>query len=423
LNRTLKNFGKVLRGRGIAAVCSVAATALMAHALPVEQFGLVILLHTYIMVIKGFVNFRSFEAIVRFGIPLQEAGEEDRLKALLRSTIVLDVAASLFAAAIGVLAVPLVAGTLHWDAQLANWASVYSLILLTTPINTGSGILRLYDRFDALGMQYTVTPLVRVVLVAAAWLVDGSMWLFILAWGFSFCVGNLYMIVRGLAELKGKLSSPFWQGFRWTDIRAQGSEFWKFIGVVYWQTSIDLLPKHLSTLLAGSLLGPAAAGLFRLARDAATVLNQPAVMLREVIFPDLTRAYTRDSVDFARNTFRTAFYAGCAGFVFVLIAFLFGEQILRLVGEDYVPAKLLMVLLLVAGSFELASASLRAAAYAMGRAASLLRIHVLGILFYLVLFFILTRLMGLTGPGLAAIFASLFTLILTTRLVYRQSAA
>jgi O-antigen/teichoic acid export membrane protein len=420
LNRTLKNFGKVLRGRGIAAVCSVAATALMAHALPVEQFGLVVLLHTYIMVIKGFVNFRSFEAIVRYGIPLQEAGEEAQLKSLLRSTIVLDVSSSLFAVAIGVLAVPLVAGYLHWDATLSHWAIFYSLILLTTPINTSSGILRLYDRFDALGMLYTVTPLVRAALVAAAWLFDGSMLMFILAWGISFCVGNLWMIFRGLFELRGKLNSSLWSGFRWADMRAQGREFWKFIGVVYWQTSIDLLPKHLSTLLAGSLLGPAAAGLFRLAREAATVLNQPAVILREVIFPDLTRAYNRDSATFAKDTFRTAFYAGCAGFVFVLVALLFGGPLLRLVGEDYVPAKMLLTLLMVAGSFELASASLRAAAYAMGKAHSLLRIHVLGIFFYLVLFFVLTRSMGLTGPGLAAIVTSLFTLSLTVRLVSRH---
>jgi O-antigen/teichoic acid export membrane protein len=392
----------------------------MAHALPVEQFGLVILLHTYIMVIKGFVNFRSFEAIVRFGIPLQEAGEEDRLKALLRSTILLDCSASLLAVFIGVCAVPLVAGYLHWDAQLSGWASIYALILLTTPINTGSGILRLYDRFDALGLQYTVSPLIRLLLVTTAWLMDASMLMFILAWGISFCLGNLYMIGRGLYELKGKLTSGLWTGFRWSDVRDQGSEFWKFIGVVYWQTSIDLLPKHLSTLLAGSLLGPAAAGLFRLARDASTILNQPAVMLREVMFPDLTRAWSKDSADFKGNAFRTALYAGCVGLVFVGVAWLFGAQLLGLVGEDYVPARTLMVLLLVAGSFELASASLRAAAYAMGRASRLLHIHVIGILFYIGLFFVLTKYMGLNGPGLAAIFASMFTLSLTVRLVARQ---
>ena len=36
LRRVLKNFGVVIRGRGIGAVFSVAATGLMANALPVE---------------------------------------------------------------------------------------------------------------------------------------------------------------------------------------------------------------------------------------------------------------------------------------------------------------------------------------------------------------------------------------------------
>ena len=50
-------------------------------------------------------------------------------------------------------------------------------------VNTSSGILRLYDRFDALGVQYTVQPLVRLLLVSLAWMLDGSMFMFLLAWG------------------------------------------------------------------------------------------------------------------------------------------------------------------------------------------------------------------------------------------------
>lgn len=67
-NRVAINFGKVLRGRGIAGILSVASIGLAAHALPVEQFGLIILLHTYVKVVKGFFNFRTFEAIVRYGV-------------------------------------------------------------------------------------------------------------------------------------------------------------------------------------------------------------------------------------------------------------------------------------------------------------------------------------------------------------------
>jgi O-antigen/teichoic acid export membrane protein len=420
MNRTLKNFGKVLRGRGIAAICGVMGTALMANALPVEQFGLVILLHTYVMVIKGFLNFRSFEAIVRFGIPHHESGDEGKLRKLLRSTMLLDFTSSGLATLVAVAAVPLAASILHWEADMTRWATLYSLVLLTTPINTGSGILRLYDRFDALGIQYTVGPIFRLILVSIAWAFDASMWVFLLAWGTAFCVGNLYMIIRGLVELRRNMETRLWQGFRWGDIRDQGREFWSFIGVVYWQTSVDLLPKHLSTLLVGSLLGPAAAGLFRLARDAATVLNQPAVLLREVMFPDLTRSWNSKQDGFARSAFETALIAGSVGLVFVALAWIGGESILALVGQDYVPAKTLMVLLLLGGSFELASASLRAAAYAMGLARSVLRIHLIGIGTYLALFYVFTSTIGLNGPGFASIVTLMLTLSLTVRLVAKH---
>lgn len=420
LNKVAKNFGRVLRGRGIAGVFSVASIALAAHALPVEQFGLIILLHTYIKVIKGFLNFRTFEAIVRFGVPLQSEGDEPQLKSLLRSSMMIDFGSSLLAALIGVASVPLASHFLHWDAQLTQWAWFYALILLTTCVNTSSGILRLYDRFDALGIQYTVQPMVRLLLVCLAWIFDGSMFVFMLAWGFAYCSGNIYMFVRGMVELKKQLATPLFQGHRWREILERDRDFWGFIGVIYWQTNLDLVPKQVSTLLAGNLLGPAAAGLFRLAREASTVLGRPAAMLRDVLFPDLMRSWHSDQAGFNKLQFRTSLIAGSAGLIIVIFAWFAGEYLLALVGEDYVPAAPLMVLLLLAASFELASAPLRAAVYAMGKASTILRIHVLGVVFYIVLFYWLTATYELIGPGLASVMTSLLTFTLTARLVARR---
>ncbi|MFB3077868.1 MAG: lipopolysaccharide biosynthesis protein, partial [Lysobacterales bacterium] len=211
-----------------------------------------------------------------------------------------------------------------------------------------------------------------------------------------------------------------WSGFQWQEIRNRQQAFWKFIGVVYWQTNIDLLPKHVSTLLAGALLGPAAAGLFRLAREFSTVLTQPAVLLREVFFPDLTRSFHARDEGFHTVPWKTAFIAGAAGLVFVILALFIGRPILGIVGEEYVAAAPLLSLMLLAATFELAGASLRAAVYAMGKAASILRIHVIGITTYVAMFFVLTPIVGLIGPGLAGITSSLLVLILTGLLIKRN---
>jgi len=420
LKRVAKNFGKVLKGRGIAGIFSAVSVAFMAHALPVEQFGLIVLLHTYVKVVKGFFNFNTYETIVKYGVPLQDSGNEPALKSLLRTTISIDFASTFLATVIGVAAVPLTARFLHWDEQVTQWAWFYTLILITTGVNTSNGILRLYDRFDALGVQYTIQPAVRLLLVILAWALDGSMFMFLLAWGIGYCTGNIYLFIRGQMELRAHLTTPFMEGYHRQEIFNWDRDFWRFIGIVYWQTNLDLIPKQLSTLLAGNLLGPAAAGLFRLAREIQTVLNRPAEMLGNVLFPDLTRAWHTDRGSFLKLSVRTSAIAGGIGLLIVVFAWFAGERILALVGENYVPAAPLMVLLLLAASFDLASAPLRASAYAMGNAATLLRIHILGTVVYVILFYLMTIYTGLVGPGLASILTSLVTFSLTARLMNRR---
>jgi len=106
-----------------------------------------------------------------------------------------------------------------------------------------------------------------------------------------------------------------------------------------------------------------------------------------------------------------------------VFAWFAGEWILGMIGVNYVPAAPLMVLLLLAASFDFASAPLRSSAYAMGNAAILLRIHILGAAVYVVLFYLMTLWTGLIGPGLASILTSVMTFTLAARLMKRGDSA
>ena len=415
--RVLKNFGVVLRGRGIAAIFNLAATALMAHGLRATEFGLVILLHTYVLAVRGILNFRTYEAIVRFGVPLHENGENKKLKRLFRTTTLIDLTSAIAATLLGIFAASFAGGFLHWDAQMISLAGLYSLVMLTTVSNTPNGILRLYDRFDALSIFYTVGPAIRITGVVFAWAADADMSIYIAIWATAFVLENTWLFIRGHLELKKHINSHIWHGGNWREICKTSREFRHFIAVIYWQTNVDLLPKHLSVLLAGSLLGPAAAGMFRLARDFSSILTKPAMMLREVLFPDLTRILHTKSEGFHELGFQAVKAAGVVGLLLVLLSIPAAGPILGIIGPEYTEAASLLTLMLLAATFELAGAPLRAAAYAMGKVAHILRIHVFSILIYLGLFYVLTPVMGLPGPGIAASIGTLLTLLLMLRLV------
>ena len=79
------------------------------------------------------------------------------------------------------------------------------------------------------------------------------------------------------------------------------------------------------------------------------------------------------------------------------------------------------VLMLLAATFELAGAPLRAAAYAMGKVTQILRIHLLSMLIYFGLCYFLTPSLGLQGPGVAACVGTLLTLVLMLTVVKKPS--
>ena len=83
MRRVLGNLGYLLRGRGIAAVMLLVATALMARALGPAEFGLVVLIHTYVVLVRGLLNVKQFLAIVRYGMPALDADDPRTLRRLI----------------------------------------------------------------------------------------------------------------------------------------------------------------------------------------------------------------------------------------------------------------------------------------------------------------------------------------------------
>jgi len=166
------------------------------------------------------------------------------------------------------------------------------------------------------------------------------------------------------------------------------------------------VPKKLSTIMVGYLLGATEAGMLRLARQVSSLMSKPATLIRTVVFPDLTRSWHQDRDDFGMIAFRIATIAGGVGLLFTLLSYFFGTELMAILfGQEYVGAATVLTLLLLAASFTLAASSLRSAAYAIGHAGKVLRIHAISSVIYLSLFFVLAWKMGLLGVGIATCIA------------------
>ncbi|MEM1232071.1 MAG: hypothetical protein AAGI15_16145, partial [Pseudomonadota bacterium] len=190
---------------------------------------------------------------------------------------------------------------------------------------------------------------------------------------------------------------------------------WRLLSAVYWQSNLDLIPKHGATLLAGGLLGSAAAGHLRLARELASLLTEPATLLRQALFPDLTRIATepgRSRAQLLGTSTRLAAGAIAVGLIISILCAWQDERLILLAADaSYLPAAPLTVLLLIGAALMLGANVYRAAGYAVDRALSLLLIGAVAQGIFLLALVLGSERFGLLAVGYGAIAAGLISLL------------
>ena len=397
--RVFVNFRLLFSGRLVAVLLNLGAMATLARALELAEFGTVVLVHVYVLTVRGLVNVKPSLTIVRWGLPLLEGGESERLLRLLELTRRIDRCIALASSVLAAALAPVAGMLLGWDASTVGYCALYSGALLFSGIGSARGWLQLINRFDLLAQQMAVGPAIRFAGALAASIAAARIEIFLAIWGGSLAIEYLFLIWQGHRKVREAGLRISWFG---------GGSFAAFPGlphflsVTYVQAILELFPNRLATLMVGASLGAESAGLFKAARDCATVLSRPAVLLSQAVFPDLTRLWHDDYRKFRRLIVRVCLIAGGIGLALTSLSILFGGWLLgTLFGPEFPAAAVLLVWLVFGAAFDLGGAALTPAGYAMDRAGRIMAGRILGTLMFILGYFSLQESFGLDGVGMA----------------------
>ncbi len=409
--RIFKNAGLMLTGRVTTGFFSLGTLSLAAHSLGVEEFGILVLVQSYVLVITALTTFQSWQAVIRYGAACLDSNNTFALQALVKFTTLLDVVGVVLGSLVACFAAPYVGPYVGWNEDVISYAQPFSFLILFTIVATPTGLLRLYDRFDLLAIHTVVTPALRFVGVGIAAFLSAPFWTYLLAYFVAGAAGGSLLLFLGWREIyrDGRLKGI---GFSFTGLTAPHGGIWRFCIYSNLHASLQVISAHMSTFLVGIVAGPAAAGLFKIGRDVATALTKPAELLNQSIYPEFARLGSKSGWDqFANLILRGGALAGCAGAVLLTLTFAFGQPFLVFFfGVPFADAYLALVLLVASAVITVAGFPLDPALYAMGRPSIPLRIDVVSILvIFMPLLLVFTHLFGPTGAGAATLVSATFT--------------
>ena len=367
LARIFRNARALLSGKAAGGVLSLAYLAIAARGLGPEGVGALVLAHAYALVVAGIARFQSWQAVIRFGAPMIEAGEAGAFKRLLRYTIRLDLLSGVLSVAIALAAAPHAARAFGWDDEIVRLIQVYCFAVPFLIAATPTGVLRLFDRFDVLGWQLLIMPGTRFVGAVYLWLAGGGLAAFMAVWIASVFLHGLSLWALGLTELGKRKLTPAVVG----RASAPADRAWlPFMVKTNLSSSIDLMHNQLPILIVGGVLGSAAAGFFKVAFNLANLLAQPVNMLNQAMFPEFSKVQVADGDSaVARIAFRSIGAALAIAAPIIALYVLFRRDLAVMVGGDaFLPAAPLIALMAAAQAFRIGALGLESAALARGRA-------------------------------------------------------
>ncbi|MFV0338770.1 MAG: lipopolysaccharide biosynthesis protein [Chthoniobacterales bacterium] len=403
LKTPIRNASKLSIGRIIQAVCSLAYLAFATRTLGPENFGKLILIHSLCLAVAQIARFDSWQSIVRFGTPFLHENQPTSLHRILSFGLALDfLGIVLGIAAYAIVVYPLGQWFgLSWE--LRHFAMLYGIWMIAFINSSGAatGTLQLLGRFGSLAIATTIEPIIRFVGAALLFYFGGELRDFLVLWLIALTVAHIATNFAAWYRLAKQGSQWRFRFYPDTWTRPQGA-LWRYALGTHWVGAMNVAQEHLPTLASGGVIGPAAAGLLKVARQFADVLAAVInKLLVPALFPELARLQKNARQALAK---RLSFITLGIFFVFFMLLAFFGKDLIRLVaGKEFLPAYPVMLWLAFAGVIGSVSFSFETLLTAIGEIRRVVLVNSFSLFIYFLALAVLLPTYGLVGVGMAAV--------------------
>lgn len=406
----------------VGALLGLLALACAGRGMTPALFGTLVVVQAYAKSISDFVKFQTWQFIVRFGTPALARKDIAQFRDVTGFSFGLDLASGAIALVGGMALLPLLGHAVGIEPGDFWLALCYCTLIPTMTAATPTGILRAIDRFDLIAVQQAVTPLLRAVGSLIAYFGHLGFAGFIVTWYASSVIGSAVLWVFAVRELRlQNIEHALRPGLFGPARRIKGA--WSFVWTTNFAHSIWSARNAGSNVVVGIVLGPAAAGLFKIALTFFDAAGTPASLMQKSFYPEIMRLDPSSTQPWKLGI-RSAIMAGGLGVLVAVLVIVVGKPLIATVfGHQYVEAYGLLQIMAGALVVSMAGFPLESLLYMASRQHAALLAQALAAAAYALLLIGLSHYLGLVGAALAYLggqcLDAVFSL-LPTLAAYRQ---
>lgn len=384
----------------VSALLGLLALSCAGKGMTPAMFGVLVIVQSYAKSISDFIKFQTWQLVVQYGTPALTNNNPQQFRNVVSFSFSLDIVSGAVAIVGGIALLPFLSHSLGLDDQSFWLAALYCTLIPSMASSTPTGILRAVDRFDLIAVQQATKPFLRAAGSVVAWYFDFGFAGFVIAWYVSNLVGGTMYWWFAARELRRRnIHNAFKLNLFESARHIKGA--WSFVWSTNIAHSIWSARNSCSTVLVGIVLGPAAAGLFKIAMTFFDDAGTPAGLLGKSFYPEVMRLDPRTTRPWLLGV-KSGLLAGGIGILVALAVFIVGKPLISLVfGVKYLEAYDLIQVMLGAIVISMLGFPQESLLLMAGKQRAFLVAQTIASIGYIVLLFMFCHLFGVLGAAFA----------------------
>ncbi|WP_202306027.1 lipopolysaccharide biosynthesis protein [Dryocola clanedunensis] len=408
----LRNAAYLGSGSAAGALLGLVALACAGKGMSPEMFGVLVVIQAYTKAVSDFIKFQTWQLVVQFGTPALAQNNTRRFSDVVGFSFGLDIMGGSIAVLGGMLLLPFLSHALGLDTKIFWLAILYCTLIPSMTSSTPTGVLRAFNRFDLIAVQQAIRPFLRAAGSLASYYFDLGFPGFIVTWYISNLAGGTLFWWFTARELRSRdIHNALKPHLFKAERRLEGA--WNFVWTTNIAHTIWAARNSCTTVLVGVFLGPAAAGLFKIAMTFFDATGTPAKMLEKSFYPEIMRMDPRTTKPWLLGL-RSSLLAGGVGIAVALLILFVGKPLIGLVfGHQYLEAYDLIQIMLGAIIVSMMGFPQESLLFMAGKQRDFLIAQAIASVSYIVLLVSMSYTFGVQGAALAYLLGQCLDVLLS----------
>ncbi|ECZ5655325.1 lipopolysaccharide biosynthesis protein [Citrobacter sp. BNK-39] len=384
----------------VSALLGLIALSCAGKGMTPAMFGVLVVVQAYAKAISDFIKFQTWQLVVQYGTPALANKDVQRFRDVISLSFGLDIASGAVAIAGGMILLPFLSHSMGLEPKDFWLAMLYCTLIPSMAASTPTGILRAVDRFDLIAIQQATKPFLRALGSIIAYYFELGFAGFVIAWYASNLIGGTMYWWFAAKELRrlnihNALRPSLFKAARKLE------DAWNFVWTTNFVHSIWATRNSCSTVLVGIVLGPAAAGLFKIAMTFFDATGTPAKLMEKSFYPEIMRLDPRTKKPWLLGL-KSAVLAGGIGILVAIAVMLAGKPLISLVfGQRYLESYDLIQVMLGAIVISMIGFPQESLLFMAGKQRIFLVMQTFSSVSYIVLLVVLSHFFGVIGAAFA----------------------